>query len=273
MAGGASAEWTLEQIRHLLTTRLTPFGDDFLIEVQKGSIPGHSLVHKFGRNDNVPMDSWEFINLLGFTAWPLSAPTTVRIKAGGDAADVAGGAGAREIIVQGLDDSFNVAEEAIATNGINVSAATATSFWRVHRAFVSAVGTYGAANTAAVTVENSGGGTDVIQIGTEEGQTQFGGWTVPIDKTAYLLSLHMHVDSKKIANIRMFTREDIGDVVAPMKSKRLGLFFDGVVGNVTYRAQGPEMAIPEKTDIWLEAFGDGATAEVACDFELLVVDN
>jgi len=212
-----SAESSLVRIRDLLALG----GKDFLIEVQKGNIAGHSMVHKFGRNDNVPMNSWEFINLLGFTDWPLSAPTTVRIKAGGDAADVAGGA----------------------------------------------------ANTAAVTVENSGGGTDVIQIGAGEGQTQFGGWTVSLGKSAYLMSLHMHVDSKKIANIRMFTREDIDDVVAPMKSKRLKLFFDGVIGNVPYRAKGPEIKIPQKTDIWLEAFGDAATAEVACDFELLVVDN
>ncbi|KKM76613.1 hypothetical protein LCGC14_1378350 [marine sediment metagenome] len=264
-----SAESSLVRIRDLLALG----GKDFLIEVQKGNIAGHSMVHKFGRNDNVPMNSWAFINLLGFTDWPLSAPTTVRIKAGGDAADVAGGAGAREITVLGLDDSFNEVEEAIATNGVNVSAATATAFWRIYRAWVSAVGTYGVANTTAVTVENSGGGTDVIQIGAGEGQTQFGGWTVSLGKSAYLMSLHMHVDSKKIANIRMFTREDIDDVVAPMKSKRLKLFFDGVIGNVPYRAKGPEIKIPQKTDIWLEAFGDAATAEVACDFELLVVDN
>jgi len=32
---------------------------DFLIEVQKGNVKGHSLVHKFGRNDAVPNNSWE----------------------------------------------------------------------------------------------------------------------------------------------------------------------------------------------------------------------
>ena len=41
---------------------------DFLIEVQKGNVVGHSMVHKFGRNDAVPNGSWAFVNLLEFTA-------------------------------------------------------------------------------------------------------------------------------------------------------------------------------------------------------------
>ena len=34
---------------------------DFLIEVAKGNVAGHSLVHKFGRNAAVPNGSWEFV--------------------------------------------------------------------------------------------------------------------------------------------------------------------------------------------------------------------
>ena len=265
-----SAEKTLSQIRNLLGE---PQGSDVFIDIDRGLVPGFRTEHKFGRNPAVPSGSWAFVNLLGFTDWPLSAPTTVRIKAGGNAADDAAGAGAREITVLGLDDSFHEVTDTIATNGVDASAASTVSFWRVHRAWVSAVGAYGAANTAAMTLENSGGGTDLIQIGAGEGQTQFGGWTVPAGETAYLMNLHLHVDSKKIANIRMFTRENFDDVSAPMESKRLKLFFDGVIGSVEYIARGPEVILPEKTDIWVEAFGDGAVAEVSCDFGLLVVKN
>jgi len=245
---------------------------DFLIEVQKGKIAGHSMVHKFGRNDAVPNGSWAFVTLLGHTAWPLSAATTVRVKAG-NAADTAAGNGAREITVQGIDDSFNEVSEAVATAGESASAATTASFWRIHRAWVSAAGVYGAGNTAAVVIENSGGGTDLIQIAVEEGQTQFTGWTVPTGKKAYLLSLHVHVDARKYTNIRVFTRDDIDDTSAPVKSKRLKLFFDGVIGQYTYKPRGPELVVNAKADIWVEAWGDGAVAEVACEFELLVVDD
>jgi len=250
------------------------YSTDFLIDVQKGNVSGHSMVHKFGRNDAIPNGSWAFVNLLGFTGWPLSAGTLVRVKAGGNAADTAAGNGAREITVQGLITS-TLAEETdtLATAGAGASANSAKSFLRVHRAWVSSVGVYGAANTGAATIENSGGGTDLIQIGAGEGQTQFTGWSVPAGKTAYLLGLHAHVDSGKTSNIRVFTRADIDDVTAPMKSKRLKLFFDGVLGTIDYQPRGPELVIEEKSDIWVEAWGDGAVAQVSCDFELLLVDN
>jgi hypothetical protein len=246
---------------------------DYLIEVQRGNVPGESMVHKFGRNDAVPNGSWAFVNLLGFTAWPLSAATTVRVKAGGNAADTAAGAGAREVTVQGINASLAESSETIATAGASASAATSTSFWRVHRAWVSSAGTYGAANTAAIDIENSGGGTDLIQIATEEGQSQFAGWTVPTGKTAYLLHINVTVDALKPSDIRLFTRANMNDTSAPVSAKRLKLYFDGVSGNMDYHPVGPELVIPELTDIWFEAEGDGALTEVAVDFELLVIDD
>jgi hypothetical protein len=222
----------------------------------------------------VPDGSWEFINLLGFTGWPLSAATTVRIKAGGNAADDAAGAGAREITVQGIDDSFNEVTETIATAGASASSNTTTLFWRVHRAWVSAVGTYGVANTAAIDIENSGGGTDLIRIGADEGQTLFTGWTVPIGKTAYLLSTDAYVNTTTSVRIRLLTRANIDDTSAPMSSKRIRAVFNGANGKaVIYVPRAPVISIAAKSDVWLEAQGVGATASVTSNFELLVVDD
>lgn len=249
------------------------FSKDFLIEVQKGKVSGHALLHKFGRCANVPNGSWVFINTLCLTAWPLSAATTVRIKAGGNVNDTAAGTGAREITIQGIDSSFNEITETIATAGASASANTAASFWRVNRMWVSAVGTYEAANTGNIVLEDSGGVGDIIEMMLDEGQSQFAQWTVPIGKTAYLLETHIHVDSNKTSNIRLFTREDIDDITAPMPSKRVRVFFDGVQGEARHPAQSPEFALPEKSDIWVEAFGDGAVSHVSCSFEMLIVDN
>ena len=247
---------------------------EWLIEVQKGNIPGHRIKHKFGRNDAVPNGTWAFIDQLGLTAWPLSAATTVRIKAGGNVADVAGGAGATEITIQGLDDSFNEVEEAIATNGSSASLATTISFWRVHRAWVSGVGTYGAANTANIDIENSGGGTDLIRIAADEGQTQYGGYTIPVNKTGYLLTTTITVDAAKPADVRMYQRKNIDDVAAPMSSKRLKTYFDGLMGVFTFAPHSPQGAMAAKTDIWFEARGSGgAGTEVSVDFEILLVDD
>lgn len=245
----------------------------FLIEVHKGNVVGHSMVHKFGRNAAVPSGSWAFVNLLAFTGWPLSAPTTVRVKAGGNAADTAAGAGAREVTVQGIDDSFNEVSETIATAGASASSATSASFWRVHRAWVSAVGTYGDGNTGAITIENSGGGTDLIQIGVSMGQTQFTGYTIATGKTGYLLGWHGRVANGGVANLAVYTRDDIDDTSAPMKAKRMRTGASAVAGGFSTGLQHPFLTINPKADIWVEAMGIGGTPAVSSQLDLLLVDD
>lgn len=266
----ALSEWIYRELNRLgaeLEAELV--SEEFLIEVQKGNVSGHSLVHKFGRNDAVPNGSWAFVNSLGFTSWPLSAATTVRVKAG-NTNDTVAGSGARKVYVQGIDDSGDEVSEEIELAGTSASSATSTSFFRVHRAWVSAVGTYGGANTGDVVIENSAGGTDLLKIMAGEGQSQFAAWSVPAGKMAYLMSIHLTVDSNKKANIRVFMRKSNTDATGDMEPKRLKLYFDGVTGDFIYSPRSPGMVIPAETDIWIEAYGDGGTCEVSADFELLV---
>ena len=245
---------------------------DFLIEVQKGNIPGHSIIHKFGRNDAVANGVWELVSELSGVVAFLAADTTVRVKAG-DAADTAAGAGAREVRVQGIDDNLAEVSEAIATAGASASSATTASFWRVHRAWVSVAGAYATPyNTAAVIIENSAGGTDLIQIGAEEGQSEAAVYTIPTGKTGYLLSTHIQVDSGKAADLRMFQRQTFNDVTAPVTSRRLVTHFDGVLGVEDFNPRSP-IVFPALTDLWWEAEGSGAQTEVSVDFELLLVDD
>lgn len=246
---------------------------DFLIEVQKGNVAGHSLVHKFGRNDTVPNGTWEHVSLLsGVTAFRSSA-ATMRIKAGGNAADTAAGAGAREVTIQGIDSALAEITEAVATAGSSASSATSASFWRVHRAWVSAVGTYSVGNTAAITIEDSGGASDMIMIAATEGQTQYAGYTIPTAKTGYLLSLRLSVDAAKAADFRLFTRGSITDTSAPMASRRIRKYWDGLLGQTVYTPHGPDLVLAALTDIWIEAQGGGAGTEVSADFEILLVDD
>ena len=196
----------------------------------------------------------------------------MRIKAGGNAADDAAGAGAREITIQGIDDSFNEITVAITTAGASASAATTELFWRVHRAWPCGVGTYGGANTGAITIENSGGGTDIITLAAGEGRTQFAGWSTPAGVTAYMLSAEPTVDSSKSADFAIYTREDFDDTVAPMPSKQLRKYYDGVTGSSTPGMwKTPRIILPPKSDIWVEGQGNGVGVEASFDFELLLV--
>lgn len=255
-------------------TVLPSLTEEFLCAVREGRVPGYSMVHKFGRNDAVPNGTWAFVNLLGQTAWPLSAATTVRIKAGGNAADAAAGAGAREVTVQGIvATTFLEETDVLATAGASASAASTKSFWRVHRAWVSEIGTYGAGNTAAVTIENSAGGSDLIQIGADEGQSQFAAFTMPAGKTGYLASVLATVNGTQTTDIRCYVRQAI-DVTsgAGMQAKRIKIFWDGIANRLPFNPKSPGASVPEKSDIWFEARGGAGTTAVSVDFELLVVD-
>jgi hypothetical protein len=248
---------------------------DFLIEVSKGLVPGHALVEKFGRNDAVGSGAFEFVNLLGFAtlAWPISAATTVRIKAGGAAADTAAGANAQEVTVEGLDGTGAEVSEAIATNGALASTVTTATFLRPQRAWVSAVGTYGVSNAAAITIESGTGGTDLLQIAIGEGQTQFGAYSIPAGKTGYLLGGLFTVDSNARADVRMFQRQNLDDTSAPMSAARIVNSYVGVIGEQAFGGAGPRGVFPEKTDVWAEAKGSAGASSVAVDFEILLVDN
>lgn len=244
--------------------------NDFYLDIARGQVGNMSVVHKFGRNDAVG-GSWEFVSELSSATAFLEAATAVRVKAG-NAADTAAGAGCREVTVTGIDSTLAEVSEAMATAGLSASSPTTATFWRVYRAYCSASGDYGKANTAAVVIENSGGGTDLISIAVEEGQSQYGGFTVPTGQTAYVMSIELTVDGAKNADIRMMQRRNITDVTAPVSSVRVVQYFDGVSGEVIVRPQAPFGPYPALTDLWFEA-KSASGAEVSVDFEILLDDD
>ena len=246
---------------------------DFLVEVHKGNVPGHSIVHKFGRNPSVAAATEEGVLQVAADFNWLTAATTVRIKSGGNANDTAAGNGAREVTVYGLDDTGAAANEAIATAGASESTATTTSFWRVFRAVVTSAGTYTGNNDGNIVIENGAGGTDLIQISATEGQSQFGAYSVPLATTAYLLYVDAQVGTaNNEAAIRVWTRDDLTDASAPVKAKRLRHIFPGISGLFEFQPRSPSGSFPALSDIWLTAeAGGGSTSDVSIDFELLLV--
>ena len=246
------------------------FSSDFLVEVEKGNVAGHSIVHKFGRNDAVADGVWEDINTLGNSAWAIQAAVVVRVKAGGSANDTAAGTHARSILVEGLDETLALASETLTTNGTSASSATTTTFFRVFRATVATVGAYGNNNDTLVTIEGPDEGPDLIAIGVGDGQSQFGAYSIPLATTGYLLSTHLQVDSNKPADIRMCERDSLDDVSAPMPATRIIRYFDGIAGEFELTTRSPQ-TLAAKSDVWFEAEGSGASTEVSVDFEILLV--
>lgn len=248
----------------------------FFIEIQRSNVPGFSLVHKFGRNASIASGTEEgILQISGGQFIFRQSASPMRIAAGGNVADTAAGAGAREVTIQGISDSLIEASEAIPTAGASASSATTTNFWRVHRAWVSDCGTYTGNNVGDVVIEDSGGAASHIQISAGEGQSQYAGYTIPDGKTGYLLSIHGSVGSSKDdAEIKVWTRENFNDVSAGFSAKRIKLNYDGANGFIPYTPLTPELKLEALTDIWVTALGASAGgSSVSIDFEILLIDN
>lgn len=243
---------------------------DFYTEVKLGNVAGHRIMHKFGRNDSILNNIWDLISPTGPSGSFPASGVPVRITAGGDAADVSNGAGAREITIVGINTDLQEVEETIATSGAGVSLYTTNSFWRVYRSFVSSVGTYNGNNVGDINIAN---GETMATIVAGEGQTQHGALSIPTGKTGYLLNIHIMVDAGKAADFRLFTRENFNDTTAPMSPKRIRRYFDGVLGHMLTQPNSPMIILPALTDIWFEARGGGAGTEVSISFDILLVDD
>lgn len=254
------------------------FTRDFLIEVAKGNIAGHAIVHKFGRNPSVGT-SYVPLTIGGLYNTPqVAGATTLRVKAG-NANDTAAGTGAREITMIGLDETGAEVTEAVATAGASASSATSATFMRLYRAYVSASGTYATASAgshaADIVIENGAGGTDWMTIDATDfprSQSEVAVYTVPINKTGYVMSLSVFTDSTRTTNILFFKREAILQTAVPYDGMRLQLQFQIGGGQGVLKPRSP-ITINGPGDVGFMAKVEASTAEVAADFEILVVDD
>lgn len=246
-------------------------------DIPNGKTEKLSLVSKFGRNENVGT-SYVPVSIGGIYRTPqVSGATQLRVKAGGDAADAAGGNGAREVTIVGLDATGALIEEVIATNGISASSNTTNSFLRVFRAFVSSSGTYATASAgshaAAITIENSAGTEDWFTIdatGFPKGQSEIGAYTVPLGYRAFIKNVNIVVDSAKTADVILFKRENILETAAPYTAMRAQSSLKGVTGEAPVVRDIPDGPYNALTDFGFMAKLDTGTGEVSVDFDIIL---
>lgn len=252
--------------------QLVRIGSDHALDISRGFAGGQSGVGKFGANPNVAASSTEDVIFTGTINW-LTAATTVRIKSGGNTNDTSSGSGAQQVIVEGLDENWEEASETITTNGSSASTATTTTFIRLNRAYVGNVGTYTGANTGNITIENSGGGTDLLTIEAGVGQTQSSAYTIPAGKTGYLTRVRVGSTTAKASDISFWQRRNADDVTTPFTGKRLVRRFLGVAGSrpVDFETYP---SFPARTDLWASiTTGSGAAGAGEIAYDLILVDD
>jgi len=247
------------------------------LDLSMGRVPGVSCVQKFGQNASVQTsgtgeDIWSAGG--NYTGW-IQVALAVRIKAGGDAADDAGGAGAQSVTIEGLDENWALASETVVTNGTSVSLPTTTKFIRVFRAYAAAAGTYGTgvgSNVGTIVIENT---TPVVmaQIEAVAGQTEQAIYSVKASCTAYMSALHIYVGAAtKTSTVSLYKRLNGDDIVTPFGATRIVQRFSAIAGYtpITFDCMP---SFPAMTDIWVRGVSQTQANAVSATFDLYLVDD
>jgi len=243
-------------------------GKDFLIEVNKGLVPGHSLIHKFGQNlgaSTTEQDVWGQGGILAF----LTAAETMDVISTDTTNDISTGNNARTVELTGLDASFNVITETVTLGATAVT--TTASFIRVYRMKVVTVGTYGVTNLGTITATASSAGTVQCDVSVGDGQSGTTHYTVPAGFTAYILRISITTDAGKTCGYHLHAREDADTVAAPFAPSKAIHHWEGIA------QEGEELKanhiLQEKTDVWFTAAMTSGTGLVAVDYDILLIDN
>ncbi len=241
--------------------------DTFLEAVNAGLVPGHRLIHKFGSNSDVGTtleDVWE----VGGTIPWLTAAEVLNVVSSDTTNDIAGGTGARTVVISGLNESFNEIEETVALLATPVS--TNNLFRRIQTLKVDSAGTYTGANLGIITLTGSSDAHGNIL--TSEGRSSQTQYTIPAGHTGFILRFGISMDTGKSINVNLHIRPGADIVPAPFKSHVHVHHWDGLDKPINERFLANHR-IEEKTDIWFDAVVPLTNASADIDYDILLIDN
>ena len=254
-------------------------GNDFFTEVALGNVGGHSLLHKFG-SGNVGTTLVPVATALVYRT-PI-APVSLEFVSS-SASDALNSTGAFEITFIGLDANWaeqTVVMAAHATNGTTAVAITGT-WLRLYRWYVSQSGAYATqtvgSHVGTLTARVAGAGETWSQISIlpfPMGQSEIGIYTIPLGKTAYLLSKDILVDGTKEANVVLFQRPLANDVTTPFTGALRVIEHEvGISKSYSKTYVSPRGPYVGPCDIGFMASIATGNSEISVEFELLLVDT
>ena len=246
--------------------------EPFELQVSRGQIAFHEVVHKFGFNSSVDTNLATVWVQGGLYSYLSSASTLYISSSSTD--DTGAGTGARTVTVSGLDNNYDQKVETVTLNGQSGVELNGSTWFRVNRIVVNTAGSGGA---------NAG----VLYVGTEASPTS----GVPTNKYATVLA----GDNQTLMMIYTIPRGYTGfitqkDVSASSSAGKFAILslvarpFGGVF-NVKDRVLSSEgystipypypLKFTEKTDIEIRAQADsaGGTVTVSAALDILLIQN
>lgn len=233
--------------------------DDYFEKVASGRIPRYSGINKFGRYENV--GSTEVIVAVdGVYGLPTSSDTVTVTS--DDLADVLGGDGARTVLLQGLDADGLEASEIVDMNGTSN-----IKFFRVFRARVWTAGTVtpiAGGNVGTITIAQTGG-TEMVKIGPNKGQTQCCCYTIPANKKGLLWHASGTSSEGKNVDFRILSRLAHDDACFAVQGEKDA--FEGEAGD-DFKIP---TEVPALTDLVVTGKSSASGANLSADMQIELI--
>ena len=241
---------------------------DMLLEISKGTLSGHSHIHKFGENPDIDQTVEDIWNQGGtYTFMTVASTLYISSSAGGDN---------QVYEVQGLDADWNEQTVNVTANG-NTFVALAGTWRRVFRVI-----NRGATDNAGdiyISDNNTDAGGDGVpdtasnikaKIDIGDNQTLMAIYTIPNGKTGYLCSWFASLSKKQAVSsiINLKVREEGGVFIV---KERLAITSTGT-SHMQHFISVPE-EVPAKSDILITADSSANDVGISGGFDLILIDD
>lgn len=242
-------------------------------DIARGYYTGFDGKRIAAENHDVGTGAFEDIWQVGGVRTWITSAEKIQIRAGGNAADDAGGSGALTVLVRGLDYRCREIFEILTTAGANASAPSAQEFLRTNEHIVTTVGTYGGSNTGDIAIEGATTSTlmgEIEALHVADAQVHY---SIPFGRTGLLFDPIFEVDGNQSAHVRLRARRSLAVFSAPYGPAAVLGDFETVTGDLTVQLTIP-VVIPSLTDFWIDAQANGGSG-IAVDFaaSLMLVPN
>jgi hypothetical protein len=216
--------------------------------------PEYSFIHKFGSNlalAGTPETIWSAGGLYPWSSLTAAQPLFVLSTDGGDTST---------LTIQGLDANYDSVEETITLTGAT-AVTTVTPFLRVFRM------QYSDENAGTITARlGSGTGTIVAQVDAGIAQTLMAVYTIPRQKTGFLMNYTASTGKGDDASVDLFIRDPaINGFRLKSETK---------VYQSSFRQEFTmPLVLPEKSDIDFRATTTSANSDCILNFDVVIVNN
>lgn len=228
---------------------------DFFRDLAEDRLRGIALIHDFGHNDAFGTTTETLFTVGGLYYWLPSAQQVTIVS--DSAEDSATGTGAREVKILGLDGSYEGLEETISTNG-TTAVTTTNNFLRILSFEVEAAGS-NESNAGTVELKDNAQTNTIELIEPGKGISHSATWTVPNNRTSYLVTWFGSELSNKGIKMDLWVRNIDTNV---WKEKRLSY----LVGTQFERKFTIPYIVPAKSDVEMRVTGLGQGSQAAGGF-------